>query len=399
MRMRIAQALAKGVSLVNVLGFRGNFGSAEVSIPVLLLQKREVMADEPGTPPQAEDDLADLAPPKRGQSPLVAAAVIALAVIIGWHLRDDVRFAFAGRTPTDIGNARSLAARGAELADNSFVTVSGEPERRYALYLEPKGVRARQIIFRVLGAPHGLFICGIDTADRVDLTERWTGRLRRFDAMPYAASLRKYYATETEVTRYVDLGALKAQLSGGSVELRDRMGEPLTVHPGDKVVVDVDYPGELKVYLSKDKYPSLADARHELDRKALQPSPGEETKDEFLFLVPMPEERKNEVVGKLSDMEVAFQPREERYTVTRGELHLDGDTLQIGARAQAPWARIKAVGVPAPVQIGDDALLLVEGERPSQLWWAPLVLALLTAFAAFNVWYLVRALRSSSRTT
>src|SRR5262245_36658841 len=134
------------------------------------------MADEPGTPPQAEDDLADLAPPRRGQSPLVAAAVIALAAVIGWHLRDDVRFAFAGRTPTDLGDARSLSARGAQLEDNSYVTVSGQAERRYALYLEPKGVRARQTIYRLLGAPHGLFVCAADTADRVDLTERWSGR-------------------------------------------------------------------------------------------------------------------------------------------------------------------------------------------------------------------------------
>ena len=109
----------------------------------------------------------------------------------------------------------------------------------------------------------------------------------------------------------------------------------------------------------------------------------------------MPEARKNEIVGKLSDMELAFQPREERYTVARSELRLDGDTLMIGARDKAPWARVTAVGVPAPVNIGDDAFLLVEGETPSQFWWAPLVLALLAAFAAFNVWYLVRAIRSS----
>jgi len=379
-----------------------NFGAAEVSIPVLLLQKREAMADEPGAPPQ-EDDLADLAPARRGGSPLVAAAVIALAAIIGWHLREDVRFAFAGRTPMDLGDARGLVAaggaRGSQLEDNSYVTVSGQAERRYALYLEPKGVRARQTIFRVLGAPHGLFVCAIDTADRVDPTERWTGRLRRFDAMPYAGSLRHYYGTETEVTRYVDLGALKAELSGGSAGLRDRMGEPLTVASDANVVVDVVYPGELKVYLSKDKLPSLADARHELDRLALAPSAGEETKQEFVFLVPMPDARKNEIIGKLSDQGMTFQPHEERFTAKRSELRLDGDTLEIGAKVKAPWERVKAVGVPAPVQIGDDAFLLVEGETPSQLWWAPLVLALLAAFAAFNVWYLVRAIRSSPRTT
>ncbi|HEX6838678.1 MAG TPA: hypothetical protein VF334_19005 [Polyangia bacterium] len=353
------------------------------------------MPDEPGAPPTDDDDLATLAPAPRGKSPLVAAAVIALACVIGWHLRDDVRYAFLSRTPADLGEARSLATRGAALEDNRYVSVAGQAERRYALYLEPKGVRPRQTVFRVLGAPHGLFVVA-DGADNVHPTERWSGRLRRFDAMPYAPSLRRYYGTETEVTRYLALDALKAALSGGGdVQLRDRMGEPLAVAPSQNVVVDVAYPGELKVYLSKDKLPSLADARHELDRMGLSPSAGEETKDEFVFIVPMPEARKNEIVGKLSDKEMPFQPHEERYTVTRGELHLDGDTLQVGARAQAPWAQIVAVGVPAPVEIGPDAFILVEGEAPAQFWWAPLILALLVAFAAFNVWYLVRAIRSS----
>jgi hypothetical protein len=353
------------------------------------------MSDEPSAPPVSDDDLAALPPAQRGKNPLVAAAVIALAAVIGWHLRADIAYAFAGRTPTALGDARSLGARGVALTDNQYVTISGQAERRYALYVEPKGVRARETIFRVLGVPSELFVIAVDSPERSDLSERWTGRLRRFDAMSYAPSLRHYYGTATEVTRYLALDSLKAQLSGATGELRDRMGAALTVGADQTVVVDVIYPGELKVYLSKDKFPSLGDARHELDRMGLSPSAGEETKDEFAFVVPMPDARKNEIVGKLSDKELAFQPREERYTVKRGELRLEGDALQIGAREKAPWERVKAVGVPSPVEIGPGAFILVEGEAPSQFWWAPLLMALLAAFAAFNVWYLARTIRSS----
>ena len=129
------------------------------------------MPDEPSAPPPADgdDDLASLAPAPRGKNPLVAAAVIALAFVIGWHLRDDARFAFAPRTPADLGDARSLATRGGALDDNRYVTVSGQAERRYALYLEPKGVRARQTVFRILGVPQGLFVVAADSGDRVDL--------------------------------------------------------------------------------------------------------------------------------------------------------------------------------------------------------------------------------------
>ncbi|MCU1280410.1 MAG: hypothetical protein JWM53_3956, partial [bacterium] len=335
------------------------------------------MSDEPAAPAgnEGDDEFAALASSPRGKNPLVAAAVIALAVVIGWHVRDDARYAFSSRTPADLGDARSLAARGVSLDDNRYVTISGQAERRYALYVEPRGVRARQTIFRVLGAGTRLFVRAADTAQSTDVSERWTGRLRRFDAMSYASSLRHYYATETEVTRFVGLDALKAQLTGGGGELRDRMGEPIRVGAEQSLVVIVAYPGELKLFLSKDRFPSLADARHELERMGLAPSAGEENKDEFVFLVAMPDARKNEIIGKLSDKELAFQPHEERFTVKRSELRLDGETLQIGARAKAPWSQIKAIGVPAPVDVGDDAYLLLEGEQPSQLWWAPLLFA------------------------
>jgi hypothetical protein len=360
------------------------------------------MSDQPVPPPSgsdaSDDEFGAITPTPRGKNPLVAAAVITLAAVLAWHLRDDVRYAFAGKQAADLGDVRSLATRGAPLEDNRFVVVAGHAERRYALYVEPKGERARQTIFRLVGDGGRMFVRAADTTDRADLSERWAGRLRRFDAVPYASSLRKYYG-ETEVTRYLALDSLKAALSGGGNELRDRMGETLTVAGSQNIVVDVAHPGELKVYLSKDKLPSLADARHELERMQLSPSPGEELKDEFLFIVPMPEARKNEIIGKLSDKEMVFQPREERYTVTRGDLKLDGDMLVIGAREKAPFANIKAIGVPSTVTIGPDAWILLEGEAPAMYWWAPLLCALLVAFAAFNVWYLARALRSPRSTT
>ena len=158
-------------------------------------------------------------------------------------------------------------------------------------------------------------------------------------------------------------------------------------------MVDVEYPGELKVYLSQDKFPSLADAEHELDRLELAPTLGEKLKDEFAFVVPIPDAKKNEIITKLSARNFAFVPREERFTVTRKALALVGDTLKIDPKNVVPFARVKEVGVPAPIDIDHDAFILVEGDTPADYTWAPLVVALLLAFAAFNVWYLLRTRR------
>jgi hypothetical protein len=385
----------------------------------------QAMPDEPAapaTPPgPTADEFAAIPAPPRGKNPVVAAAVIALAALIGWHLRDDVRYAFAGRHPTDLGDARSIGARstaggaegpvggtpGVALKDNTFVTVAGQAERRYALWVEPKGERERQTIFRLFGAGTRLFVREGVNSGRDDLAERWTGRLRRFDKLPYGAALRKYYAAETQVTRYLDLDALKNVLLGAAAELRDRTGGPIAVGADEPLVVDVDVPGELKVYLTKDKFPSLADARHELEKMQLGPSPGEETKEEYVFVVPLPDARKNEIVDKLSAREIAFQPRQERYNATRAQLRFEAGAeshaevaqsqpaaLVIIGKTRVPWAHVKAVGLPSPMNVDGDAFLLIEDDAPSSYWWAPLLLALLAAFAAFNVWYLVRTLRS-----
>lgn len=351
------------------------------------------MSDEPSAPADGDDEFADLAPPSRGKSPILAAAVIVLAAIIVWHLRADIAFAFKSRQPADLGDARTLATRGVTLDDNAYVTVSGQAERRYALFVEARGERTRETIFRLLGAGTRLFVSAVHDPDRVDLAERWTGRLRQLDALPYAASLKKYYANETQVTRFLDLASVKAALSGGGSGLRDRMGEPATVAPEQPVVVDVSYPGQLKLWLSKDKYPSAADAQHELERAKLSPTALPETKDEFVFAIPLPDARKNEIIAWLSDQEIPFQPRQERYTAPFSSLKLDGDTLAV-AGEKVRFGDVLGIGVPTPVVLGGDTYMLLEGESPSSYWWAPLVAALLLAFAAFNVWYFARTFRT-----
>jgi hypothetical protein len=353
------------------------------------------MADEAADPKPSDDDLADLPSGPRPRSPIMALAVIVLAGVLTWHLRADLSYAFSSRTPLELGDARSLAARGVTLPDNRYATVSGQAERRYALYIEPKGGKDRETLFRLLGAGTRLFVRAGETIDRVTVEEKWSGRLRRFDALPYHQQLRNYYR-EQQVTRFLSLPSLKAQLLGGTSGLSDRAGGPLEVKPEDTLLVDVDYAGELKVFLSQDKFPSLADAQHELDKMGLQPSQGAVVKDEFAFVVPLPEApatKKNDIIGKLAAREFAFVPHEERFTTSRKALALDGETLVIDKDHKVPFAQVRAIGLSAPIDVDHDAFILVEGEAPGDYFWVPLVVGMLVAFAAFNVWYLLRTRR------
>ena len=307
------------------------------------------------------------------------------------------------RTPADLGDARTLSARGAALEDNRFVTVAGQAERRYALYIEPHGVRARQTIFRAARHRTRLFVRAADTADRVDLTralDRPAAPLRRH------ALRRRRCATTTrrrrEVTRYLALDALKAQLTGGSGELRDRIGEPLTRRRRAAASSSTSSTRASSRSTcrrtSSRRWPTRATSSSAWGwrrRPATRPRTSSSSSS------PMPDARKNEIVGKLSDKELAFQPHEERYTVKRGELQAStATTLVRSARAaKAPWAQRQGRRrARARRQIGDDAFMLARGRGAGAFWWAPLLLALLLAFAAFNVWYLVRDARRARMT-
>ena len=95
------------------------------------------MGDE--KPPEGPDDRDEemealpAGPPPR-RSPLLAAAVLLLSGLVLFHLRHDILYAFSSRTAADLGDARALA----NLKDNSYAKVRGQPDRRNALFLEPR---------------------------------------------------------------------------------------------------------------------------------------------------------------------------------------------------------------------------------------------------------------------
>src|SRR5581483_9031523 len=74
----------------------------------------------PSMPPDDKDEideeLARLPAPKRRRNPLLAGAGIVLALVIGWHERADVRYAFRGGTPIELGLASQPSG---QLADDT----------------------------------------------------------------------------------------------------------------------------------------------------------------------------------------------------------------------------------------------------------------------------------------
>jgi hypothetical protein len=314
------------------------------------------------------------APPRR--NPVLALAVLALGGFLVWHLRADIAYSFASKTPQDLGDARAAA----NLADNSYVTLHGQPDRRNSLFIEPKGEKTRQTFFRMLGTGGRILVRAADTNGRAGLEDRWSGRLRRFSALPWGESVRKYYAEEVVAARYLPLEAVRGALSSHPASLNDRIGEPVKLEPATPVHVDALYPDDLVVTLSGEKFPAADDAKHELERlgcKVLAPRKNEG--GDFDFVVDAHD--KAGTIAKLEKANIDFAVHQERREIAWADLkELDAHTT--------------SVSVDGPIRIADDAWVLTEDEAPGSLWWAPVLAALIIAFCAFNVWYLVRARRS-----
>ncbi len=352
-------------------------------------------------PPAAsdEDEFAGLAPPARRRRPVVALAVIALGVVISVHLIPDLRYAFRPRSPIELGEARALAS--GALTDNSYVALRGLPDRRHALTLEPGGAASRQDLYRLFGAGSRLLVRTADLGRRADPADRFVGRLRRFDALSWAEPLRSYYRSLTAI-HFLSLEAVRAALAAGSATVRDRTGAMVTLAAGDPLLVDVVFPDQLRVSLGRDRFASLADARHELERfgwklgddPAAEPAAGGRPAQPYRFIVEAPAAERDAMLARLEERQLRFATRTERVLTHFGELRGDSTQLKLQRLGPVRWSQVRGVGVPSPLEVAPDAFVLLEGEAPGALLWAPLLEAVLVAFMLFNLWYLLRPRRA-----
>lgn len=364
-------------------------------------------ADAGLTPDDAEE-FARLPPPPR-RRPVASVIVMLLGGFVTYHLRTDIQYAFGRHTAAELGDARTLQTRGVALEDNRYVHLSGQPDRRNALYLEPRGDQHRQTFFRLLGAGGQVLVRALDTTDRADVADSWSGRLRRVDQLPYAPSLREHYEKKVTARRYLTPAVLKQVLAGTS-SVRDRAGEPLEL--GAEAVFSLDWnrADRLRVLLPKDKFAAADDAQKEVARMGLAVEADFPTLDAYAVTVAAPAAERNSVIAKLDEKEFTWQAADARLVASRTKLVATDAGLQIvdgaviasdGASHKPavlplviPWAELTAASVEEAVKLPAAAFILSEGEDPASVWWAPAVAALLLALMLWNAAYLVRGRRA-----
>jgi hypothetical protein len=371
------------------------------------------MSDDPRqSTAEPEDEFAGIEPAPAQRSPLVAVSVLLLSLVVGYRLRADIAYFFGPREPIELGAAHKIDV--GTLRNNTYVRLSGIPDRRNAIYIEPKGAQSRRTFFALHGTDNHLFV---NAAPMLEPGDNWQGRLRRIDQVSYASSLQAHFA-EAKVLRYLDLAELQKTQFRGVLMLKDRAGKSISFDSARELLeLDVSFPEQYQIEMPREKFATEGDARHELERLKLEVMQSIETKDSYGYILHIAPNKRDATLKLLGDQRINVAPHDEHFKVVPGELELVDGKLMLPPRSWQPqlfWGRVEkppkpdffAAGVPwswvrdAAVELASpipqNAFVLDEGERPSDFWWPPVVLGLLLAFAGYNLWYLVRARRKTA---
>jgi len=412
---------------------------------------------EPGAPihPDAVDpELINLKVPPQRRHPLVAVAVLMVSLLLLYKMRADISYALLPEQPVSLGAVDSAAVAKLAGQGDKFVRIAGLPDHRNSVAYDPKGGRGRVQVFRVLGTASKLLVARKVTLT-AEVSNDFVGRLRPISEVWFAEALRSYFK-QTQALRAIDLDKLKTAATGKlslPLSTLDRSGLPLTVSKDQELLIDVLFDEDVRVLLSKEKFPSEQDARYEVERLGLPHGPGIETRDGFGYVLRLPPKgpERQKVLAQIDSLGIWLWHRIETYripsallSVTAAGLELPGpDSLQQPVRYRAPllaappppvqptvpngpspaaavgttasaapttasaadnklltairepltvlsWNEVQAVQVSEPLTVPEDAFVLFDGETPKQVQWAPPIAGLLALFILLNIYYLIR---------
>jgi hypothetical protein len=213
-----------------------------------------------------------------------------------------------------------------------------------------------------------------------------------------------------KATRFLDAAELDRALAATQqlVEAHDRAGEPIAISADTAIVVVVDFPEDLLVTLSKDKFAVEEDARHEVERLGVPVGPAQEAKDGWVYPIAVEPARRDAFLQFLDERGIHFGLRRERLTTTFGALtsammappglYKTAVFYNFVAAHRIPEVRahrfqVDSIQVASPIRIPPEAWIVVENELPGDFTWTLFLGGVLVVFLAFNLWILTRSIR------
>jgi hypothetical protein len=385
------------------------------------------MTEPPKTTPAegagAVDEFAHI-PRPRARHPIVGAAGAALAFFLVFHIRSDLRYALASGDPAELGGARAaFAAGGAGVAAyvNRYVRLSGIPDRESALEIDTKGSWVFSTFYRVLGTGDRLFLHRRQSPLPAGLAEAdvFEGRLVRFSDLSFSDAIRAHYTKRVTATHYFApadfIRAVAGRSGAAPLQLADRAGDKVSLAPDDTLAVELVAPDQIRIGLPRARFATEADARAVIESRGGEvlatrglvtgfsrgPEPGPLSSappppERWTFIARFAPARRDAALDEIGNLDRHVEIRDARETVSTrvADLGAAGGGLSMvaagGAQRTMLPAEIAAVRTLAPVVIPDDALLLIEGDRPREHVATIFIALMLLMFGTVNIMGIVR---------
>jgi hypothetical protein len=362
-----------------------------------------VAATLPDGPAEGEDEFAGIEPYRPRRSPILAAAVILISGYLLFHLRHDLAYSLRSRTPTPITDVRATFREGAAVQDDTYVNARAVPDRATAVMLDAKGKDEFIPFVRVMGTGSRLLVAqrrGLRPVGDV-YDDVYAGRLMRLRDVSYAETVREYYAKRIAATQFFPVGDVCGRLGQVPTKLVAISGDEVTFDAARVIGFDVTFRGDYVVTLPRERFPNEADGRGTLEQAGAEIKEAAETKTELRFVVQVPDERRDALMEQLRKLDVRsdVQLRKSTYQAPWGQLAAGDGALKLpAAPGQVPCAWATSFKTFDQLHIPAGAFVLVESERPQDLWYVPVFAVFLILFIAWNALALVAAIRGRSRT-
>jgi len=352
---------------------------------------------------EVEDEFAGIEPYRPRRSPILAAAVILISGYLLFHLRHDIAYALQSRTPTPITDVRATFRAGATVKDDSYVSARAVPDRATAVMLDAKGKDEFIPFVRVMGTGSRLLVAqrrGLRPVGDV-YDDVYAGRLMRLRDVSYADTVRDHFAKRIAATQFFPVADVCARLGQVPARLLAVSGDEVPFDAARTMGVDVTFRGDYVVTLPRERFPNEADGRGTLEQAGAEIKEAAETKTELKFVAHVPDERRDAIMEQLRKLDVRsdVQLRKATYQTPWGQLAAGDGALRLpAAPGQAPCAWATSFKTFDQLHIPAGAFVLVEGERPQDLWYVPVFAILLILFIAWNALALIAAIRGRTRT-
>lgn len=347
---------------------------------------------------QTPDEFANV-PSPRARHPILALLGVFLAVYLVWHVRDDVLYALSSGTPVDLGDARALAGKKLDtLPLNRYVRLSGKPDRESAVVLDVKGSWHFGQFFRLLGTGNRVFVSRVADPVPVQLAERdvFVGRLVPVKGLSFHEAIRKHFSVRVTATHLFSAKAIAAALSRGGAPLvvRDLLGDPVTLSPGDELTIEAVRPGEIRIELPRERFPDAAAARAAVttgggEVLSVSADGGATPAQRWVVIARFAATDRDRALSAIGDLDRRVRIRPARQTTTARVSDLTAASDGMALKGVA-LTGVQSVRMMSSVEIPEDAVLLREGDRPRNHVKHTVVVAFLIAFAVFNLTMLRR---------